>query len=82
VEENLVVMADEVYQENVWQKERPFVSFKKVACDLGYTAAHNDHRLQLVSFHSTSKGYMGECGMRGGCAARCSAACCSYIALQ
>ncbi|KAG5192302.1 alanine transaminase [Tribonema minus] len=66
VEENLVVIADEVYQANVWQQERPFVSFKKVACDLGYTAEPGDHRLQLVSFHSTSKGYMGECGVRGG----------------
>ncbi len=29
-EENLVVFADEVYQENIWRKDRPFHSFKKV----------------------------------------------------
>lgn len=37
-----------------------FVSAKKVAQDLGL------RQLQLVSFHSTSKGLMGECGRRGG----------------
>jgi aspartate/methionine/tyrosine aminotransferase len=61
-----VILADEVYQTNIWQKERPFISFKKVACDMGYTAKdQSDNRLQLVSFHSTSKGFIGECGLRG-----------------
>ncbi|CAM9570158.1 unnamed protein product, partial [Phaeothamnion confervicola] len=66
VEERLVVLADEVYQENVWDGKRRFVSFKKVACDMGYTAEDGDSRLHLVSFHSTSKGFLGECGLRGG----------------
>ena len=60
--EKLVLMADEVYQENVYDDARPFVSFKRVASELGAEAAG----LQLVSFHSVSKGFLGECGMRGG----------------
>lgn len=28
---------------------------KQVACDMGYTGEDGDERLQLVSFHSTSK---------------------------
>nr|AIT69915.1 alanine transaminase [Undaria pinnatifida] len=66
VEEKLVVLADEVYQSNIWKKDASFSSFKKVACDMGYTGEEGDERLQLVSFHSTSKGYYGECGLRGG----------------
>jgi len=74
--ERLVLMADEVYQENVWAPARPFVSFKRVAAEMGLLDAHsadaarhaaNGARgLQLASFHSTSKGYTGECGRRGG----------------
>jgi len=60
--EGLVLMADEVYQENIYQGAAPFHSFKKVASELGGDAAG----LELVSFHSTSKGFLGECGMRGG----------------
>ena len=56
-------MADEVYQANVYMPESfPWYSFKKVLRDMG--DAYND--VQLVSFHSTSKGMIGECGRRGG----------------
>jgi alanine transaminase len=59
----VVILADEVYQENVYIKEdRPFVSFKKAKHDMG--AAFAD--VQLISFHSVSKGFLGECGKRGG----------------
>ena len=58
---SLILMADEVYQENVWLESRPFHSFKKVL----HTMA-DAPKVQLVSFHSTSKGFLGECGMRGG----------------
>ncbi|EGG24468.1 alanine transaminase [Cavenderia fasciculata] len=59
----LVLLADEVYQENVYVKEKkPFVSFKKVVKDLGQEV----EGLELVSFHSVSKGVVGECGKRGG----------------
>ena len=65
-DENLVVMADEVYQTNVFAPNK-FVSFKKV---LSQAVEQNpgqgyDHVL-LVSLHSTSKGMVGECGHRGG----------------
>jgi aspartate/methionine/tyrosine aminotransferase len=36
----------------------------QVAMDLGYTAKGSD--LQMISFHSISKGFLGECGLRGG----------------
>jgi aspartate/methionine/tyrosine aminotransferase len=50
-------MADEVYQENVYIKEEiPFVSFKKVLKSMG--SKYND--VELFSFHSISKGFVGE----------------------
>jgi len=55
-DEELVVLADEVYQTNLWDDSLPFVSFKKVAHDMGAL----DDGLQLVSFHSVSKGFLGE----------------------
>jgi len=59
----LVLMADEVYQENVYVKEKkPFHSFKKVLKSMG--SQYED--TELFSFHSISKGFMGECGQRGG----------------
>ncbi|BGP57841.1 alanine transaminase [Rhodotorula sphaerocarpa] len=62
-EEGLVLMADEVYQSNVYAEAQPFVSFKKAVRDLGGPYADN---VELVSFHSISKGQSGECGRRGG----------------
>lgn len=56
----IVLLADEVYQTNVYAENAEFVSAKKVAMDC------NLKNLQLVSFHSTSKGLIGECGRRGG----------------
>jgi alanine transaminase len=56
----LAVLADEVYQDNVWQAGARFVSFA-AALERG---AIRD--VSLFSFHSTSKGYLGECGHRGG----------------
>lgn len=59
VEHQLVLLADEVYQENVYQGE--FYSCKRAAYDCGLLDA-----LELISFHSVSKGVFGECGRRGG----------------
>ncbi|KAH3686222.1 hypothetical protein WICPIJ_002800 [Wickerhamomyces pijperi] len=59
----LVVIADEVYQENVFEGE--FHSFKKVLSELQSKHAEFDS-VQLVSLHSSSKGVSGECGQRGG----------------
>ncbi|EWC46913.1 hypothetical protein DRE_03925 [Drechslerella stenobrocha 248] len=63
-EKKLVVMADEVYQTNVFIGE--FVSFKKVLRDLQKKVPGKYDNVELVSFHSTSKGMVGECGQRGG----------------
>ncbi|KAH7546994.1 hypothetical protein FEM48_Zijuj01G0260000 [Ziziphus jujuba var. spinosa] len=60
--EGLVLLADEVYQENVYVPDKKFHSFKKISRSMGY--GEND--LSLVSFQSVSKGYHGECGKRGG----------------
>ncbi|XP_076012208.1 alanine aminotransferase 2 [Genypterus blacodes] len=62
-EENLFVMADEVYQDNVYAPGSQFHSFKKVLYEMGPEYFNN---VELASFHSTSKGYTGECGFRGG----------------
>mmetsp|Transcript_10824 Transcript_10824/g.17474 ORF Transcript_10824/g.17474 Transcript_10824/m.17474 type:complete len:528 (-) Transcript_10824:16-1599(-) len=70
VREGLILCADEVYQENVWEEGKEFVSFRKVAIEMGYTGEEEITKpgegLQLVSFHSVSKGFLGECGLRGG----------------
>jgi len=58
-ENNVMLMADEVYQKNVYNPDMTFISAKKVVRDLNSS-------LPLVSFHSTSKGLIGECGLRGG----------------
>uniref|UniRef100_T1JF39 alanine transaminase n=1 Tax=Strigamia maritima TaxID=126957 RepID=T1JF39_STRMM len=60
--ERLVIFADEVYQDNVYADGSQFFSFRKVLMDLGEPYS----KMELGSFMSTSKGYMGECGLRGG----------------
>jgi aspartate/methionine/tyrosine aminotransferase len=61
VKEHVVLLADEVYQYNVYGS-KPFISFKKVAVEMGEAAAG----LEICSFHTVSKGVFGECGRRGG----------------
>ncbi len=51
----LMIIADEVYQENIYHGK--FLSFAKMVGDQG---------VPLVSLHSISKGFLGECGHRGG----------------
>uniref|UniRef100_A0A8C1MCA4 alanine transaminase n=2 Tax=Cyprinus carpio TaxID=7962 RepID=A0A8C1MCA4_CYPCA len=63
VKENLFLMADEVYQDNVYAEGCEFHSFKKVLFEMG---PEYSSKVELASFHSTSKCYMGECGFRGG----------------
>ena len=57
---DLAILADEVYQENVYLEGDRFVSFAKVLVELG------EQDVSLFSFHSCSKGFLGECGQRGG----------------
>ncbi|XP_053678980.1 alanine aminotransferase 1 [Anopheles nili] len=60
--ERLVLFADEVYQDNVYEAGSKFHSFKKVMMEMGEPY----NKMELCSFMSCSKGYMGECGIRGG----------------
>ncbi|CAI9114505.1 OLC1v1015244C1 [Oldenlandia corymbosa var. corymbosa] len=60
--EGLVLLADEVYQENIYVPDKQFHSFKKISRSMGY----GESDFSLVSFQSVSKGYYGECGKRGG----------------
>ncbi|XP_068789636.1 alanine aminotransferase 1-like [Struthio camelus] len=62
-EEQLFLMADEVYQDNIYAEGSTFHSFKKVLFELG--PPYSDV-VELASFHSISKGFMGECGFRSG----------------
>jgi len=57
---NLAILADEVYQENVYLQGDKFTSFAKVMAEKG------EKDVSLFSFHSCSKGFLGECGQRGG----------------
>eukprot|EP01064_Diplonema_japonicum_P004321 TRINITY_DN12802_c0_g2_i1.p1 TRINITY_DN12802_c0_g2~~TRINITY_DN12802_c0_g2_i1.p1 ORF type:complete len:493 (+),score=117.67 TRINITY_DN12802_c0_g2_i1:49-1479(+) len=58
-EKKLVILADEVYQENVYLPGLEFTSFKSVV-------GKDFSDVMLASFHSVSKGVIGECGKRGG----------------
>lgn len=55
-ENKLVILADEVYQNNIYSKTKKFHSFKKVLNRL----PHPYNKTILFSFHSISKGYLGE----------------------
>ena len=57
-EKNLVLMADEVYQENVFTSH-PFKSLSRVVQQLGLP-------VMTVSMHSLSKGFLGEAHQPGG----------------
>lgn len=61
-QEGLILFTDEVYQENVYDETASFQSFRQVQIDMGQEYAD----LQMACFNSTSKGFFGECGIRGG----------------
>lgn len=61
-EHKMAIIADEVYQNNVYVDDKEFISFRKVLHDMG----HPYNQTMLFSFNSVSKGYYGECGLRGG----------------
>ncbi|KAG9511272.1 Alanine aminotransferase 2 [Fragariocoptes setiger] len=56
---NIMILADEVYQHNIWAEGASFTSFRSAMAEI-------NAKLELVSMMSASKGYMGECGLRGG----------------
>lgn len=55
-ENKLVILADEVYQNNIYSKNKKFHSFKKVMNQMPYPY----NQTILFSFNSLSKGYLGE----------------------
>ena len=57
-----MVIADEVYQEN--DKDNLFISGRKICLEMGI-------KVPTFSLHSISKGFIGECGHRGGYLATC-----------
>ncbi|KAH8601462.1 pyridoxal phosphate-dependent transferase [Bisporella sp. PMI_857] len=63
-QEKLVVIADEVYQTNVFKGK--FHSFKAVLRMLQKDDPEKYKYVELASLHSISKGMVGECGHRGG----------------
>uniref|UniRef100_A0A8C4I123 alanine transaminase n=1 Tax=Dicentrarchus labrax TaxID=13489 RepID=A0A8C4I123_DICLA len=62
-EKKLFLLADEVYQGCVYGEKSEFISYKRVLAEMGPPLSDT---VELASFHSASKGFMGECGMRGG----------------
>ncbi|CCF56847.1 hypothetical protein KAFR_0B05520 [Kazachstania africana CBS 2517] len=60
----IVLIADEVYQDNIFNGE--FHSMKKILRQLQKKYPGKYDNVQLASLHSTSKGVSGECGQRGG----------------
>eukprot|EP00758_Cryptobia_borreli_P008915 Tbor_TRINITY_DN5428_c0_g2::TRINITY_DN5428_c0_g2_i1::g.24077::m.24077/K00814/GPT, ALT; alanine transaminase len=60
----LTLLADEVYQENIYAPGKKFYSYREALLSIDDPAVRNE--VQIASFHSTSKGVIGECGRRGG----------------
>mmetsp|Transcript_30639 Transcript_30639/g.51773 ORF Transcript_30639/g.51773 Transcript_30639/m.51773 type:complete len:483 (+) Transcript_30639:242-1690(+) len=65
--EELALLCDEVYQDNVYQTHdpsaKPFISARGVLAKAGGALLKET---QVLTFHTTSKGAFGECGLRGG----------------
>ncbi|XP_026518308.1 alanine aminotransferase 2-like [Terrapene carolina triunguis] len=55
--ERLLLLADEVHQDCVFTPDSPFLSFKRVLCELGPAVSS---AVQLISFYSVSKGFAAE----------------------
>lgn len=63
VNNKLIIIADEVYRENIYKDGIKFLSFRKVLHEMG---SKYDSACELVTLNSISKGFLGECGLRGG----------------
>ncbi|XP_074545287.1 alanine aminotransferase 2 [Halichoeres trimaculatus] len=61
-EKRLFLLADEVYQDLLYENSE-FVSYKRVLAEMGPPLSDT---VELASFHSASKGFIAECGLRGG----------------
>jgi len=62
-EHSILIMADEVYQQNVYKEGAEFISMRKVLAEMGEPFANS---VELISMNSISKGMLAECGLRGG----------------
>ncbi|XP_026169079.1 alanine aminotransferase 2 [Mastacembelus armatus] len=62
-EKRLFLLADEIYQDLVYGEKSEFISYKRVLTEMGPPFSNT---VELASFHSISKGFTGECGLRGG----------------
>ncbi|XP_045469541.1 alanine aminotransferase 2-like [Harmonia axyridis] len=60
--ENLIIIADEVYQNDVLKDDCDFISFKRILNDMG--KPYSD--IELVSLMSVSKGVFAESGIKSG----------------
>jgi len=58
-----MLIADEVYQTNIYKRNGVFMSCRRVLEELG--KPYKDD-VELISLNSVSKGMLGECGFRGG----------------
>ena len=58
----------QVYMSNIAPGGKPFLSFKRIVRE-------TSSEVELASFHSCSKGVVGECGLRAGCMSSCSHLC-------
>jgi aspartate/methionine/tyrosine aminotransferase len=58
--QGISIIADEVYQENIYSDKLRFHSFAKTLHEM------RESSVSLFSLHSVSKGFLGECGHRGG----------------
>lgn len=63
VDNKLVLIADEVYRQNIYKEGAKFVSCRRVLETMEPKYREN---CELASLHSVSKGLLGECGLRGG----------------
>jgi alanine transaminase len=63
-QEKLLVIADEVYQTNIFKGK--FHSFKRILRNMQKEDPEKYKNVELASLHSISKGMVGECGHRGG----------------
>uniref|UniRef100_A0A3Q0SM88 alanine transaminase n=1 Tax=Amphilophus citrinellus TaxID=61819 RepID=A0A3Q0SM88_AMPCI len=62
-EKGLFLLVDEVYQDSVYGENSEFVSYKRALSEMGPPFSGT---VELASFHSVSKGFLGECGLRSG----------------
>lgn len=62
----IILIADEVYQENIYNMNKKFISTRKLLNTHHNISSTIRNNLELVTLHTVSKGFYGECGLRGG----------------